>query len=719
MLEPIPQIAALALSALVAAAVLVPRRRLAHARPAHLPDLLWLLPAVSALSAVLAWCGGGLYESASDPLALALLCLAALLEGACALLRRPALDALDALPGADRPARTRREAIRAGIALVALLGSCALAWLSLELPWNPDLLQIDPSFSTFEVLLVLGALAFLYFSCQRRGAGMAVGVVALSLVGLAQFFVTRFKSASIMPADLLALGTAAEVSGGYAFSVDSSVVLGLACALVAVGLCAFVAPSRPSTPDGAFGNVMGNALAALAVASLLWSGVTADPGKTLGVEVDYWDSVGSYREHGFLPSFVKVTQDLSIDRPEGYSDAEAAELEARYAAAYDEDAEKGGRREAATRQFNEERPSIVCVMDESFADLSFLDGLGVGYEGPEFYASWPGAALRGDLAVSVQGGGTCNTEFEFLTGVSLAFVGGGSYPYTLYDLSDAPSLPRQLASLGYKTTAIHPGKATNWNRASVYEELGFDEFIDVEDFAGARQVHGTIADGAAFDRTLEVLEEGEGPQFVFCLTIQNHGSYLQANVDEALRPGYSVEGLTSNQIFALNEYLACVSSTDRDLERFVGQLAELDEPVVLVFFGDHQPNITPRLVDALYPGADRLENALRAHQSTYAVWANYPLASAAEDDGAQAAGVWDDASPAYLAAMVLDAIGAPLTDFQKVQLVARDELPAISTVGALLADGGWVADATASPRAAGAYEDLATITYLEFARAVE
>lgn len=750
MFELSPQVPLLALLALSVAAALTVHARAARKAPLHLLDLAWLLPAVCALVAAAVWCGEGLYESESDPLPIALLIVAALAEGACALARRPALDAIDAAQEAGRAARARAEAVRGGIALAAILGSCALGWVALELPWNPSLLQIDPAFSSVELLVILGLLVLLYFACQRRGAGMAVAVCALNLVGIAQFFVTRFKVSSIMPGDLLALGTAAEVSGGYTYSVDSFVVLATCCALVACGLCAFVAPSRPRSREGVFGNVMGNAVALLTAGSLAWSGLSVDLGEALDVRVDYWDSIGFYRTHGFLPSFLMVLQDMALERPEGYSDEGAARTEERYASAHDTGEGASARRAAAEQQFEEVQPSIVCIMNESFSDLSSLDGLRVGYTGPAFYNSWQGTTLRGDLAVSVQGGGTCNTEFEFLTGTSLAYVGSGVYPYTVYDLSEVASLPKQLSELGYRTTAIHPNLATNWNRKGAYEALGFDEFIDFDSFDGAAWYHAGVSDAETYDKVLEVLREGSGPQFVFGVTMQNHGGYNTGSIPADQLRGYAPEGLDATTAASLNEYLACIDASDRDLQYFVEQLSALGRPVVLVFFGDHQPNFTPAITEAFYPWEDDFARAVRTYQATYAVWANYPLATgvvegAAADaaggaeaaqpaDGAQPADAvqpadgaqpavaqttWDNTSPAYLAAMTLNAIGAPLTDYQKAQLEVRAQIPALSGIGTRLADGSWIErgdDSAALPRA---YDDLAQMTYLEFARKVE
>lgn len=749
----VPVIALVLLAALTALATYC---RVARGARPHPFDYVWLLPAVAALVAVAVWHGSGLYADGDDPLALAALCAAALAEGVCALLRRPALDALDAVPEGDALARARREALRGAIALGVLLASTALAWVALELPWNSSILEIEPLYSAIEVGLVAVVLVLLYLVFQRRGAGIALGVGAFGILGVAQYFVAQFKDAAIMPGDLLALGTAAAVAGGYTYSVDHFVVLGLSCALVAVGACAFVAPSRPRTRGGVFGNVMGNLVAALLVGCLLWSGVTIDYGDAYGMSVDYWASLSYFRAHGFLPSFVRVAQDLPIERPEGYSDEAAAALEASYAATYDATVGASAQRQAAAQQFDELRPSVICIMDESFDDLSFMNGLGVGYEGPAFYHNWPDTILSGSLAVSVQGGGTCNTEFEFFTGSALAYVGSGKYPYTIYNLAEAPSLPRQFSEMGYRTTAIHPESGTNWNRRTVYQALGFDEFVDIEGFEGAERFHSGVSDGATFDKILEVLQSSDDPQFIFGLTMQNHGSYSQYNIPADHLRGYAPEGLSAEAAAELNEYLACVDATDRDLESFVSELAALDRPVVLVFFGDHQPYITPELASLLYPDADDLTRGMMTFQATYTVWANYPIATGADAaaggeaavdgtageqdaavdgtvagdaaaggataDGATAdgatQGVRDNTGASYLAAMTLNAIGAPLTGFQKAQIVAREEIPAINILGVRLADGSVISHDEASATYQ-AYDDLAQITYLEFARKVE
>ena len=87
-----------------------------------------------------------------------------------------------------------------------------------------------------------------------------------------------------------------------------------------------------------------------------------------------------------------------------------------------------------------------------------------------------GLVQSGLAYTSARGGGTCNSEFEFLTGSTLGSLGGGVYPYMFYDMSVPESLPHYFAAQGYGTTAIHPAEASNWRRDVVYGQMGFDEF---------------------------------------------------------------------------------------------------------------------------------------------------------------------------------------------------------------------------------------------------
>ena len=70
--------------------------------------------------------------------------------------------------------------------------------------------------------------------------------------------------------------------------------------------------------------------------------------------------------------------------------------------------------------------------------------------------------ISGHLYVSVLGGNTANSEFEYLTGDSMAFLPSGSIPYQQYLNKYALSIVSHMKELGYSTTAMHPYNASGW-----------------------------------------------------------------------------------------------------------------------------------------------------------------------------------------------------------------------------------------------------------------
>ena len=110
-------------------------------------------------------------------------------------------------------------------------------------------------------------------------------------------------------------------------------------------------------------------------------------------------------------------------------------------------------------------PNVIAIMNETFSDLSEYPGLEGSNAAPTFFHEVADDSLAaGDVYVSAMGGGTCNSEFEFLTGASMGNMGGGVYPYVLYDLEGVDNLASYFRGLGYGTHAIHPAEAANWRR---------------------------------------------------------------------------------------------------------------------------------------------------------------------------------------------------------------------------------------------------------------
>lgn len=646
---------------------------------------------------------------------------------ALSLLREYLLRPLDRLADSDD---LKKKLLGRAIPVVRdvaiLAGLIAATTLTLELPWNTNFSEVDPSLIGLDRLVVAIVLVGAYFVGQRRGAVLAAAVAALDALGIAQGFMLALKGTAILPSDLMALSTAAAVGGSFTYEATPQIAQGIVALAASLVACMLMRPSgkSPVRPWLRF------ACTALVAILCVNYGVnaynTCDIRDQYGTSIDYWWPINSYYEQGFMPTFLTMAQDMKISVPQGYTDEEAEATESSLAQAYDESSDPATTA-ARQEQFSSMKPSVVFVMNETFSDLSSIYGdLGVGYEGPTYFKSIDDALVRGNLAVSAYGGGTCNSEFETLTGSSLAYIGMGLYPYTLYDLAEPANLARQFSEQGYATTAIHPNLPTNWNREQVYEEMGFDQFLSIEDFADAPVFHSGVTDQATYEKVIEQLSSSEDPQFILDVTMQNHSGYEQNNIDPELLRGYETGYLGQTVDAQLNEYLACIDASDRDLSWFIEQLRALDRPVVLVFFGDHQPNIGMSINDALYSDEDDATHAARAYQTNYLVWANYDVAAT---DGMRQ----EEASTSTLGAIMADAVGAPLTNYQKAALGARLEMPAINLFAYQDNQGFWhnslSSEGPESPlpsealyayeRANDAFEKLAHVQYLEFATKVQ
>lgn len=628
-----------------------------------------------------------------------------------------------------------------------LIAVIAIGFLVLETPWNDRLTSLRRTFAAIDLFVV--SIPLLAFYCFGGGNGIALALplTAWSIIGLAQYFVNMFKQTAIVPSDLLALGTALSVSGGYAYELGTAQVLALA--LLSVGLCllAYMIPLRKmaktcKTARNALGSAPGKlhsqtkrwqlltlraagGIAILFVAACLYS--TVNLTDHFGYTNNYWDTLNIYKDQGMAGSFISLLQNSHPQEPEGYTEEAAENTLATRVQLYDQTWGATESRRAAEQQFIQTKPTVITIMNESFADLSIFNGLNSGYPGPTLLKGIGDALYTGTVYTSVSGGSTCNSEFEFLSNITLKSVGTQNQPYVMFDLEQIDSLPRQLSNNGYSTTAIHPNLAANWNRSSAYGQLGFDEFLDITSFAeDAPTRHAGITDAATYEKVLEVLNSSDAPQFIFDVTMQNHGGYQTFDLSEEERLPYDLSWLVDIVATETSEYISLINTSEQELMAFMDQLRSINRPVVLVFFGDHQPYMASTVNDALFPASDEAEqtsadgtplaeemqeslaaqDAERIYQTPYLIWANYDVA------GNDQVSEHRDLGLNALSALMLQAIGAPLTDMQKATLSTMDEVPIYNSFGYQTSDGMWhLLDG--ATETANAVRDLEWIQHLE------
>ena len=597
-----------------------------------------------------------------------------------------------------------------------LLLAALFSLLALETAENPDWASIAPEYLRYAYGMTLAAMASLYFLGVRRGVFPALLSVVYLVFGAVQNFLDHFKNAAFLPSDIMAWQTAAAVSGGYTFTVDGSLMRAIAFAAIALCCLAFVLPVKH--PSMGAGRRTAGTIGCLACAAVLAGGLyanvtTVDYQEKFDIRLNYWDLRNSYHKHTFLIAFTAAAQDLQIDMPEGYTDEGAESLQRELATRYDR--EYGSAYASARKQFAEQRPNVIAVMNETYADLSVFEKLHDGYHGTYVtreLARDKGNLVSGNANMSVHGGGTCNSEYEFLAQSSMEFIGRGMYPYQQFHLSDVDAMPRMFRTIGYATYGIHPNFPGNWNREFVYTALGLDKSFFIYDFDGARTFHGKVSDGATYDKALALLRENDDPTLVVDITMQNHGGYSSGSIPPDRLTHVQPDFGTADDTAQLNEYLSCIQASDRDLAELLKQLRSFDEPVAVVFFGDHQPSISKTVNDKVFLDESERDHAVRIMKTPYFIWTNYQVEGVKAVSGLES-------SPGFLAAQLCEAIGAPLSDYQKAMLALHHDVLAVNVNGYEDAAGTWhdpSDENIANLQAQEAFEQLQTLHYLNVVR---
>lgn len=557
----------------------------------------------------------------------------------------------------------KKRIIQAAWGMAALIPPAAFFYL-LECYTHNPFVEVRPWAQFFNIILFELIAGILFCLTGRLRMAYRILAVVVMIYGIANAYVVRFRTNPIVPWDIFSWRTAASVANNYDFTPDGRMVVVTVIFLIVI---VALQPVKLTLKKYVFWQrcIPG---AALCVMLVLFANTLQQESfqNRHRLYNKLFTPVFMTEVDGIPVTFVMNLAYMSIDKPDGYSVENSKEILAGY--------------ETSTEE-TEELPNIIVVMNESFSDLSVLGDFETNRDYmPYIHCLQQGAenTVTGMLNVSVCGGNTANTEFEFLTGNTMAFLPQGSVPYQQYINGERLSLASQLKDLGYQTVATHPYNASGWERDTVYPWLGFDDSLFVDDYTIASRVRTYVSDAACVDKIIHLYEnkEQESPLFVFNVTMQNHGGYQDAYAN--FSPDITVEGVDN---FSLNQYLSLIELSDQSLEKLISYFSGVDEKTVILFFGDHQPSDTVAASILAQNGMSwnslSEEELKLRYQVPYVIWANYDI-----EEGQN-----QDISVNYLAAELLETAGVPTTSYQNFLLELKEEYPIISTVRMVRADG--------------------------------
>lgn len=510
---------------------------------------------------------------------------------------------------------------------------------------------------------------FVFFIAGRISISMAICVSAIAIIGVGNYFVVMFRSNPIVPWDIYSFETAMSVADNYVFSVDWALAehIAMFILMLIVGVRTNIRLNKKILRPIL---TVAMCIPAYFYISYLWQDNLE---RNTGLNDTLFNAKYMHSKDGFFVSFILDIHFLQIEEPKNYSDEYALSLL--------------NEQEVEKVETPEELPDIIAIMDETFSDPAVLGE----FETNKDYMPFVHSILRGEVAntisgyadVSVLGGNTANSEFEFLTGNSMAFFPNGSVPYLQYIRDGISTIVPQLEEYGYTTYGTHPYRAKGWNREFIYDLMGFDYRYFQGSFPFEDKLRNYVSDEADFKSILEWRNNTEGPFFMFNVTMQNHSNYGGDfdNFDPQIVAKF--KNTYSNKY--LNKYLSLMYETDQDVASLLSELSQSDRKTIVVFWGDHQPN--DYVVRPIYKeyGLDfdnqTYEQQQQRQKTPFFIWANYDIQEQTNVE----------ISLNYLNILLFETAGLQLDEYQTFRKnLWQGQIPMMNAVGYRNDDGDLV-----------------------------
>ena len=591
------------------------------------------------------------------------------------------------LPLPEAPPRLRavgRLGFPVGLtALGALLGVLALFLSANSYGGLPAARLLEHYWSSPRLLylnLLPGVLLIwlFYFLFGRGWLAYLFAAVPTLGVPLVSCFKIQLRGDPLLAADLALASEAGDMMGHYSLEWTPAVVQTLLAAAVGLVLAAAVLRRRLRQRGlRLFGFAAAAAVMATAYVSLYCNEVLYEETQAGEELADPWSETEVYLSRGTVYSFLYSVQELVPKPPESYDPESARAILEGYP-------------EADIPQ--EQKVSVVSVMLEAFCDLTDFPALAEQEGVREVYAplhDLEEQSVSGDLMTNIFAGGTVDTEWAYLTG------------YSQHEEFEKPtdSYVWYFDRQGYQTRGSHPGYGWFYDRETVNQYLGFQEYWFTENHYGelvdpvAAVWNSDSILMAEIVRDLKTqLEEDGRPVFSFSVSYQNHGPYEMTTLHEAyLDPAET--GFSEETCGIFNNYLHGVQMTLTAITGMVEELEELEEPVVLVLFGDHKPwggndNSAYGEIGSNFD-LSSLDGFCRYYATPYLIWAN---TAAKETLGRDFQGEGGSFSPCFLMNEVFDQCGWEGPAFLQYAEGIRQLTPLVHSLGLYLDPQGQLTD---------------------------
>ena len=523
-----------------------------------------------------------------------------------------------------------------------------LSWIQLELSstydnWI-DVFTMSAQYIAINIATTCTVYLFIHSIINTLWKSCVIYSIFITLLSVINYYVVEFHGTPLTFMELKNFRTALNVIGGYKFEIKGiTKILYIFC--VEIVLCYIM--KKIGIKVQAKRKLWWRLTKALylyiiVLGIIFFTYLSSAPfmdKKVPGAWANF------YHQYGYAACTVKLAFDSTnfLQKPDGYEngigDIELVNIE--------HDSREN------------ERPDIILILNETFYDLSLITDIKTDVPYLENINSLENA-IRGYSVVPYIGGSTNCSEYELLTSNSLRLMPGVT-PFNVINMKGANTVVSHLKQLGYYTIAGHPEKGSNYNRINAYADMGLDEYYFYDDFTD-RKSYGNkwvLTDESAYENLLLWMKDHtDTPQFIYLLTIQNHGSW-----DKNERKFDTVH--VSNDYGELNEvideYLTGIRMSDSAFKYLTDQLKEYDKKVIVCMVGDHSPSFAKDIVDQERSST----SSLLLRSTPFIIWANFDIED--KDMGT--------ISMNYLIPTLFETAKVPLSQYYQYMLNLMEDVP--------------------------------------------
>ena len=523
-----------------------------------------------------------------------------------------------------------------GVGLISLLLGATIYGVEMFLSYfsSPTLLLLN-------LLPPILLIFLLYFISGRAWIAFTITAITATTLSTVNFFKVQIRGDPFIASDIVFFREVRSLISGYTLTFNWKLTLAIIALIIGALLSSIVLKHRPE--KAMFRIIAAVAIAALSIALYALVYASEDlyaktlPG-TEGVEIS---SIREKTAKGFLYSFIHSIGNTGSTGNIG----NMGNIGSTSAGSFEWGDVQELYSPTAETHFNTDIPdskkvNIICIMLESYADLSSYDNIEflIDVYGP--LHKLQEESVTGELITNIALGGTIDTERLFLTGYT------NLTPYS----SATNSYVHYLKSQGYSTEGLHTGDAWYYDRAIVNAYLGFDNYYFLDDYENSNRYDSFFF--SALSNLYEKRDRSK-PYFNFSLTYQNHGPYDDTKTSETHY--ISQNGLTIETFNILNNYLRGINDTTQRVADFTEALRYDRDPVVVVVFSDHMPwlgnNHSGYAELGVNMDRDSEEWFYNFFSTMYFIWAND---AAKEALGNSFTGDGGSFSPFYLMGEVFD-----------------------------------------------------------------